>query len=113
MNTHEEWIVLVQQRCGEAEGRWYNAKSWYPGTALGDRYCKTEAEARAVLANAYRKWNSKKVYNEDGKRTEMVDSVNGIGVSFVADKQMDHDMEIVRYKIRKRIVTDWETIEKT
>ena len=109
-NTHEEWIVLVQQRC---EDRWLNARMWYPGVkSLTDRFCKTEEEAQAVLANAYKKWNGKKVYNADGKRSELVDSVNGIGVSLVSDREQDHRMEIIAHKIRKRIVTEWETIEE-
>lgn len=111
MNTHEEWIVLVQQRC---EDRWLNARMWYPGVkSINDRFCKTEEEAHKVLENAYRKWNGKKVYNVDGKRSELVDSINGIGVSLVSDREQDHRMEIVAHKIRKRIVTEWETIEET
>jgi hypothetical protein len=110
VNTHEEWIVLGQQRW---EDRWLNARMWYPGIkSINDRFCKTEEEAHKVLENAYRKWNGKKVYNADGKRSELVDSVNGIGVSLVSDREQDHLMEIVAYKIRKRIVTDWETIEE-
>ena len=82
--------------------------------SLGLAYsCKTEEEAQAVLANAYKKWNSKKVYNADGKRSELVDSINGIGVSLVSDKDMDHRMEIIAHKIRKRIVTEWETVEES
>lgn len=107
MNTHEEWIVLVQQRCSLEEGRWTNAKMWYPGVkSLNDRYCKSEQEARAVLANAFRKWNGAKQYDADGKRREQMDIV-----TLVSDREMDERMEIVHHMIRKRIVTDWETTE--
>ena len=109
--THEEWIVLVRQRC-DAD-RWMNARMWYPGVkSINDRYCGTEEEAQKVLANAYRKWNGVKVYNADGKRSELVDCINGIGVSLVSDKKQDYRMQIIAHKIRKRVVTEWETIEE-
>lgn len=108
MNTHEEWVVLVQQRYNVDENRWMNARMWYPGVnSISDRYCKTEQEAKAVLANAYRKWNGLKHYGADGKRVERVDEWSCI----VCDKNTDANMEIVKHKIRKRIVTDWETVE--
>lgn len=111
-DTHEEWIVLVQMRCDEQEDRWLNARMWYPGvTKFNDRYSKTEQEARNVLDFAYKKWNGKKFYDADGKRRELVDSCGGLGVELVCDSATDHRMEIVRHKIRKRIVTDWETVD--
>ena len=111
-NTHEEWIVLVQMRCQEKENKWWNARMWYPWvTNANDRYCKTRQEAFNVLDHAYKKWNGSRVYDINGKRHEQMDIGGGFGATLVSDKKMDHDMEIVRHKIRKRIVTDWETVE--
>ena len=108
MKTHEEWLVLVQQRWDAKEGRWRNARMWYPGRKdVNDRYCESEEEAKAVLANAFRKWNGTKRYDENGKRVQRVDE----WTSVVSDRETDAGMEIVKHKIKKRIVTDWETVE--
>ena len=112
MKTHEEWIVVVKQRNDDS---WRNARFWYPeAKSINDRYCKTEEEAQKVLANAYKLWNGEKAYNADGKRSEVVSVIEGLGsISVESDRKLDHDMEIVAHKIRKRIVTDWETVEES
>ena len=112
MKTHEEWIVVVKQRFDD---RWRNARMWYPeAKSINDRYCKTEEEAQKVLANAYKLWNGEKAYNVDGTRSEVTSVIEGLGsISFISDKKIDHDMEIVAHKIKKRIVTDWETVEES
>ena len=81
---HEEWVVLVKQKYNP--GRWLYAKMWYPGQrSLRDVYCNSEDEAKAVLDNAFMIWNT--------------------------DKKHDEETHITDYKIRKRLVTDWETVE--
>lgn len=105
MGKHEEWLVQVQKRF--SGDKWWNAKSWYPGTKLGDRYCATEAEAKMVLNHALRVWNGKKQYGADGKRYERQDEF----VTVACDRRTDRDQEIVKWRIRKRIVTDWEMVD--
>ena len=80
--------------------------------SLRDRYCKTEAEAKAVLNHAYKMWNGAKKYNEKGERYETSEAAPGIGVSLVCTKETDKEQEIVGHIIRKRIVTEWETVER-
>lgn len=120
MAQHEEWYVGVLKRFNQEEyektGKrpvYYNARMWYPGVnSLQDRYCKTEEEAHRVLNHAYKKWNGMKLYNEKGERYETSEAAPGIGVSLVCTKETDRDHEIVGHVIRKRIVSDWETVEK-
>ena len=114
MAKREEWIVMVVQNWDKDDPHpWRNAKMWYPGVqSLSDRYCSTEAEARNVLEYALKKWNGKKQYGKDGKRYETTEAAPGICVTVVIDPQTDDDMQIIKYMIRKRIVTDWETVEK-
>lgn len=107
--THEEWLVLVKQRFDDC---WTNAKMWYPGTRMRDRYCATEAEAHRVLNYAYKKWNGKKIYDDDGKRREESNAGGSIRITVVCNRDTDHDMEIIAHVIRKRIVTEWETTEQ-
>lgn len=112
MKTHEEWVVLVKQRSCDG---WWNARLWYPECkSINDKYCKTEEEAQKVLTYAYKLWNGKKAYNAAGKRSEVASVIKGLGsISVESDRKIDHDMEIVAHKIRKRVVTDWETVEES
>ena len=112
VTTHEEYLVLVQFRSDADDNRWNNAKMWWPGVKnLHDRYCGTEEEAQAVLANAYKVWNGKKHYDAEGKRYTPQDLGGGLGATLVHTKESDHDLEIVRHRIKKRLVTDWELVE--
>ena len=109
MKTHEEWIVLVKHRVDDG---WWNARMWYPGVKnFKDQYCKSEDEAKAVLNHAYKLWNGKKTYNSKGERYE-TQKCGMIGVDLVCTKDEDKRLELVEYKIRKRTVTEWETVEK-
>lgn len=117
MKTHEEYYVGVMKRFeyerNGLKAQYYNARMWYPGvTRINDRYCKTEEEAKAVLNYAYKMWNGVKKYNENGERYETSEAAPGIGVSLVCTKETDRDQEIIGHVIRKRTVTEWETVEK-
>lgn len=113
MNTHEEWYVGIVQKMDADKGdmRWKNAKSWYPGNKLGDRYCKSEAEARKVLDYAYTLFNGTHCYNAKGERYETDEVARGVRVGTVFTKEDDIALSIVRHRIQKRVVTDWEIVE--
>lgn len=113
VNTHEEWMVAVKQNCDvrRGEDRWWNAVMWYPKSKSGQRYVRTEEEARSVLNYAYERWNGEKIYNEKGERYE-TSYDGGIGITLVSTKETDEDMRIVKHKIKKRIVTEWEVVEE-
>lgn len=112
--THEEYFVGVRMRYEkdemERKGTWSNALMWYPGRKGNARYVTTEAEARKVLAYAYKLWNGEKAYNEKGERYE-TSACGGIGITTVSTKKTDEDMQIVAHIIRKRTVTDWEEVK--
>lgn len=110
--THEEWFVGVKQKweVERGETRWTNACIWYNGSD-NKRYVGSEEEARAVLENAYRHWNGDKTYNEKGERYTTHEA-GCIGIATVHTKETDDDMVIVEHIIKKRTVTEWETIEK-
>lgn len=111
--THEEYFIGIRHRdnCEELKARkaWQNAMNYYPGHK--STFAKTEQEARDVLAYAYKLWNGEKAYDAEGKRYE-TSAVGPFGVTMVSDKKIDDDLRIVEHVIRKRIVTDWEVIEK-
>lgn len=113
MSKHEEWFVGVQQKCFYERGEqsWYNAMSWYPDHKAGQRYARTQEEAEKVLDNAYKLWNGEHVYNEKGERYETHEA-GMLGITTVSTKKSDDDMRIVKHIIKKRIVTDWETVEE-
>lgn len=107
-NTHEEWLVQVKQKW--EPDKWRNAIGWWDGSkGLGHRYVKTESEAREVLANAYQLWNSEQIYDMNDERIT-TETVGMIGISMVHTKKSDEDLMIIEHRIRKRIVTDWETV---
>ena len=91
---------------------WTNALGWVKGTKLGQRYVKTKAEAVKVLNNAYQMWNGEKVYDSNGKRYETTQA-GCIGVTTEHTRKTDHDLENVEHIIKKRVVTDWETVERS
>ena len=111
--THEEWFVGVRQKYWDEKGEksWSNANLWMPNAKLGDRYVGSETQARQVLNNAYTIWNGEKFYNEKGERYE-TQKAGSLGVTLVSTKETDEDMRIVKHIIRKRTVTDWETVER-
>ena len=113
MKQNEEWMVAIRHRCDKERhgdnARWANAMMYY-SHSLSRRYAKSEAEARAALNHAYEIFNGVKLYDSNGKRYEY-QQAGMIGVSLECDKKIDHDMEIVEHMIKKRIVTDWETVE--
>ena len=110
---HEEYPVQIMIRYEEKDGRWTNAVRYDPiyNSKAGQRYVKTEAEAKAVLDRAYQMRNGKKFYNENGERIT-TQSAGMIGVSMVHTKESDKAHEIVKHRIRKRLVTDWEIVEE-
>lgn len=115
MASHEEWFVgvLQQNDIDEGQTKYRNAIMWMPGRKAGDpRYCKTKDEAKEVLANALKIWNSKKSYDADGKRREVQRGIAPFGVTMILDRDMDERLRIVKYVIKKRIVTDWEIEEQ-
>lgn len=114
--THEEWFVGVRQKFDverlTREKRWFNAIGWH--REYGEnfrRYVKTKEQAIEVLNNAYKLWNGEKIYNAKGERYE-TQSCGMIGISTVHTKETDEDMRIVEHIIQKRVVTEWETIDK-
>ena len=114
MKMREQWYVAVMQNRDEKEGngRYYNVCMWDRNRKPGARYYKTREDAQKALDNAYKILNGKKQYDANGRREELVDCVNGLGISLVADKRIDDDLRIVKHIIQKRMVTDWETIEE-
>ena len=109
VKTHEQWEVAVQKKCFGNE--WCNAVMWYSKAKAGQRYVKTEAEAREVLNEAYELWNGKKFYNENGERYE-TQQVGLIGISTVHTRKTDEEHMITKHRLRKRIVTEWEIVEE-
>ena len=111
MKTHEEWIVGIMFAHNEKEGTYSNALYHYPGSKIGDRYCKSHEEAQRVLEYVYRKFNSVKTYNAKGERYE-TRTEGHIGVTLVSRKEDDNRMRIVKHYIKKRTVTEWEIVER-
>lgn len=108
---HEEYLVQIMIRYEEKDGRWTNAVRYDPNSKAGQRYVKTEAEAKAVLDRAYQMRNGAKVYDSNGERIT-THSAGMIGVNMVHTKESDKAHEIVKHRIRKRLVTDWELVEE-
>ena len=111
--THEEYYVGVRQKYYADRGdmRYYNALGWYPGHKPGQRYVRTEDEARRVLNHAYELWNGEKVYDANGKRYE-THAAGALGVNVEHTRETDDRMKIVAHIIKKRTVTEWETINE-
>mgnify|MGYP006958159049 CR=1 FL=1 len=110
MKLHEQWFVGVKHRYNVEKGldAFRNAIQYMPNRKSGVNYCKTEEEAKKVLANALEKFNGKKQYDKDGKWRERMDR----WIEIVSDKKSDEDLMIVSWVIRKRMVTDWEDIDE-
>lgn len=109
--THEEWYVGIRFKMDKDEKKWTNARFYYPGViSLADKYCKTEKEANAVLEFAYNKFNRQHGYNMNGERYETSEAAPGIGIATVIAPELDDALTIVEHVIKKRTVTDWETI---
>ncbi len=111
MTTHEEWFVGVKKAYQfkyDKQQKWMNAMCWFYERK---RYADSEEEAKKVLNKAYEMWNGEKVYNEKGERYD-TESVGCIGITTVSTKETDAEQKIVEHIIRKRTVTDWETVEK-
>ena len=107
----EQYYVGVIQRYRAESGEgYYNALMWYPDRKPGQRYVNSKEKAERVLEYAYNLWNSKKVYNANGKRYNN-HKVGTLGVSVECTKKTDEQMEIVKHIIKKRMVTEWETLE--
>lgn len=108
----EEWLVQIMFKMEEAEGKWSNARFYYPGVKFGgDRYCKSEPEAKRVLDHAYEKFNGVRMYNDKGERYEVDKAAPGINVTSVITPKDDDYMRIVKHRILMREVTDWEKVQ--
>jgi hypothetical protein len=108
---HEQYHVQIMHRHDEKEGRWLNAiADYYPHKPF-QKYVATLEEAKKVLDCAYEYWNGHKVYDSNGER-RTTQAAGMIGVSMVHTKETDKDLEIVKHRIRKRMVTDWELVEE-
>ena len=108
---HEEYLVQVMHRYSVKEGHWSNAIRYMPDNKINQRYAESEEQAKAVLDNAYKKWNGQKVYDANGER-RTTQAAGMIGVGVVHTKETDKDLEIVKHRIRKRLVSDWELVEE-
>ena len=110
----EQWFAGVIQKHDADEGEtiYRNVVMWDNSRKPGNRYYKTREDAQKALDHAYEIWNGEKHYRADGTREEVVDVVNGMGVSLISDRKTDEDMKIVTHIIQKRMVTEWETVEK-
>ena len=110
--THEEWFVgvRVQYRVESGDNAYLNAYCWYPGYKPGDRYVRTEDEARRVLDYAYRLRNGERFYDADGKRYEH-HAAGTLGIGVECTRETDAALKIVGHIIKKRIVTEWEVVD--
>lgn len=109
--THEEWFVGVKKAYQfkyDKQQRWMNAMCWFYDKK---RYADSEEEAKAILNKAYEMWNGEKIYNEKGERYE-TEKAGLVGVTTVSTRETDEHQKIVEHIIKKRIVTDWEIVEK-
>ena len=105
---HEQWDVLIQRKYDKTD--WHHAKPYY-SDLLRDWYCESYEEAKTVLDYVLLKFNGIKLYNENGERNDTKQAGNGVGVTIVNTRKTDNPFMIVRYRIRKRFVSDWEEVE--
>ena len=106
----KEYLAMAQKVFQQKENRWVNVKKYF-AESLGEyAYYSTEEEARDALKKYLAIWNREFKYDKDGKRIET--SVCGpFGINTVSRKEDDDAQRVVRWKIRVREVTEWETIE--
>lgn len=105
----EQYSVIVQHKMDVKEGRWVELGAVMQG--LGHRYYTTKAKALADLRAYLRKYNQEFKYDVNGQRQEIQPIGGGFTAALVHDKQIDDDFLVVAWKLRRRDVTPWETLE--
>lgn len=96
--------------CDVKDDIWRNAVYMYSDGKR--RFARTEVEARAALGKALEDWNGEKSYNEKGERYETNGIGGGLAATLVCTKDTDKALRIVKWEIKKRIVTDWELVDE-
>lgn len=108
--TKKEYLVMVQQRYQQKEGKHSNLAAIMGG--FGKRCYGDLERAKADLRKFIEQNDpSKKVYGKNGKRYESCGSAGGLGMSIECDKDTDRDMEVVDWYIKEREVTPWVKLE--
>ena len=107
--TYTQYLAMYQDGFCVEENKWNNVAPCFHG--LGVRYYRKEADAKADIARLIGQRNREHRYGADGKREELTDSINGIGVSMVCDRASDDLLRVRRWKIQRREVTEWEDVE--
>lgn len=110
----EQWYagVIKKYDADKGETRWTSVSAWDNNKKLGDKFYPTREAAEKALDHAYALWNGVHVYNSKGERYETTEAAPGIGVSLVCTKETDEQHRIVKHIIRKRYVSEWETVEE-
>lgn len=105
----KEYLVMAQKAYQVKDNRWTNVKKYF-AESLGEyAYYSTEQEARSALKKYLALWNREFKYDKSGKRIET--SVCGsFGIDTVSRKEDDDLQRVVKWKIRVREVSEWETV---
>ncbi len=107
--TYTQFYATFQDGYCVEKGEWHNVCQYMNG--LGKRYYRKEADAKADIVRLIKQRNRDFTYNADGKREQFTDSTNGLGVSMKLDKKMDDLFRVLRWKLQRREVTEWEEVE--
>lgn len=91
----EQFLARVLLKYDEQEGKWTNAMMIFKN----NRYAKTYEEAKQVIDMAIARGESNK------PRTTRV---GNIGIMVEPDK--DNGLKVVKWEIKKRMVTEWELV---
>lgn len=105
MRVREQYIAEYQHRY--EPDKWKNAGPAYFSThygVIGRRYCDSYEQAQEALKEVKEYFNGK-------PRTDTT-VCGSIGISSHMDSVSANRLEVVKTRIRVRLVTEWETVEE-
>lgn len=93
----EQFIAQVKQ--GRFKDKWINASSFMGGK----KYLSTAKEALDAIDRFINEYPN--------EAHEKKSSLNGIGIGCYVDKETAHKLAVTDWRIRVRLVTEWQDIE--